>query len=236
MDIIADIRRQLQAHADPVAKASGERYFKEPIQSYGMKMSVVNGIAKDALKSVKASNLSKAEVFALCGELWESGTFEEAIVACTFSQAQKKRFEPLDFDTFECWVTNYVSNWATCDTLCNHTVGDLVTLFPELAERLLPWTASENRWLRRAAAVSLIVPARNGLFLPLTLEIANRLLLDKDDLVQKGYGWLLKAAAEAHESIIFAYVMENKAIMPRTALRYAIEKMPPERKELAMAK
>ena len=56
-------------------------------------------------------------------------------------------------------------------------------------------------------------------------EIANNLLLDQDD-VQKGYGWMLKAASEAHQKEVFDYVMKNKDKMPRTALRYAIEKMP----------
>jgi 3-methyladenine DNA glycosylase AlkD len=57
-------------------------------------------------------------------------------------------------------------------------------------------------------------------------EIANRLLLDRDDLVQKGYGWMLKAASEAHQTDVFAYVIQHKQHMPRTALRYAIEKCP----------
>lgn len=60
------------------------------------------------------------------------------------------------------------------------------------------------------------------------------MLLDKDDLVQKGYGWMLKAASEAHQKEVFGYVMKNKGNMPRTALRYAIEKMPKELRAKAM--
>ena len=62
------------------------------------------------------------------------------------------------------------------------------------------------------------------------------MLLDNDDLVQKGYGWMLKAASQAHPQAVFTYVMQHKAEMPRTALRYAIEKMPQELKSQAMAK
>ena len=90
--------------------------------------------------------------------------------------------------------------------------------------------------MRRAAAVSLIVPARHGLFLNDVLAIADILLLDKDDLVQKGYGWMLKAASESHQQGVHAYVMRNKGTMPRTALRYAIEKMPPATRLQAMEK
>jgi 3-methyladenine DNA glycosylase AlkD len=55
-------------------------------------------------------------------------------------------------------------------------------------------------------------------------------------MVQKGYGWMLKSASKPHENEIFDFVMQNKARMPRTALRYAIEKMPSELKASAMAK
>jgi 3-methyladenine DNA glycosylase AlkD len=65
-------------------------------------------------------------------------------------------------------------------------------------------------------------------------EIADTLLLDCDDLVQKGYGWMLKAASEAHCEAVYTYVMSKKKVMPRTALRYAIEKMPREKKAAAM--
>ena len=90
--------------------------------------------------------------------------------------------------------------------------------------------------MRRAAAVTFIIPARKGLFLETVFDIADHLLSDSDDLVQKGYGWMLKAASQAHLQEVFDYVMKNKANMPRTALRYSIEKMPKEMKEQAMKK
>jgi 3-methyladenine DNA glycosylase AlkD len=90
--------------------------------------------------------------------------------------------------------------------------------------------------MRRAAAVSLIVPAKHGKFLPEALEIADLLLLDSEDMVQKGYGWLLKEASRHHQAEVFSYVMRNRKVMPRTALRYAIELMPQELKKEAMKK
>ncbi len=84
--------------------------------------------------------------------------------------------------------------------------------------------------------MSLIVPARNGKFLKDVFEIADILLMDSEDMVQKGYGWLLKVASQVHQKEVFKYVMEHKDVMPRTALRYAIEKMPKELKLKAMQK
>lgn len=84
--------------------------------------------------------------------------------------------------------------------------------------------------------MSLIVPARKGLFLEDIFEIADILHSDPDDMVQKGYGWMLKAASQSHLQEVFTYVMNKKTTMPRTSLRYAIEKMPAELKAKAMAK
>lgn len=61
-------------------------------------------------------------------------------------------------------------------------------------------------------------------------------MLDSDDLVQKGYGWMLKALSQSDEDLVFQYVLSKRAVMPRTALRYAIEKMPGEKRREAMKK
>ncbi|MFH0874439.1 MAG: DNA alkylation repair protein [archaeon] len=62
------------------------------------------------------------------------------------------------------------------------------------------------------------------------------LLEDSDDMVQKGYGWLLKEESRMHQKEVFDYVIKNKSKMPRTALRYAIELMPKELRAKAMIK
>jgi 3-methyladenine DNA glycosylase AlkD len=148
----------------------------------------------------------------------------------------KDRFLHEDFAVFARWIEAYISNWATCDSFCNHSVGDFIEKYPEFIEGLKNWAQSENRWVRRAAAVSLIVPAKHGKFLNNVIEISDLLLTDNDDMVQKGYGWLLKEASRNHEAVIFNYVMNNRQVMPRTALRYAIELMPKELKAEAMRK
>lgn len=234
MKLIRDIRQELKAGADEATRRSAERFFKEEIKVYGWKTAAVEKLAKAAFKTVK--DLPKAEIFALCEELWRSGYLEETFIACTWAHAVYRRFEPADFAVFERWVNDYVSNWAACDTLCNHTVGDFLQMYPQYLGELKRWAASPNRWMRRAAAVSLIIPAKKGLFLKEILGLADLLLTDDEDLVQKGYGWMLKAASQAHQDEVFHYVLAHKATMPRTALRYAIEKMPKELKIAAMKK
>ncbi|MBN2261985.1 MAG: DNA alkylation repair protein [Prolixibacteraceae bacterium] len=232
--IINQIKTALKNAADEKTRIQGLRFFKEEIISYGVKMPLVTKISKEVYK--EAALVSKNEVFEVCEALFQTGNFEESIVACEWSYFVHKQYQPTDYKVFERWITNNVSNWATCDTLCNHTVGEFIEMYPNYLAELKKLAKSENRWARRAAAVSLIVPARKGMFLPDVFEIADILLLDKDDLVQKGYGWMLKVAANKHEQAVFDYVVSKKSVMPRTALRYAIEKMPKEMKTIAMAK
>jgi len=233
-NIISQIRQELKQNADNKTQASGERFFKEDVKIYGVKTALVSKIAKEYFRQIKDQD--KAKIFTLCDQLWQSGYMEESFIACHFSYVIHKKYEPRDFKIFENWVKKYVSNWASCDTLCNHTIGTFLEMYPDYLPQLLLWARAKNCWQRRAAAVSLIVPTKRGLFLDEVFQIADILLLDKDDLVQKGYGWLLKVASQAHQKEVFDYVMKNKNIMPRTALRYAIEKMPPELKTKAMSK
>jgi len=84
--------------------------------------------------------------------------------------------------------------------------------------------------------VSLIVPVRNRLLLKEVFRTADSMLVDKDEMVQKGYGWMLKEASNRFPDEVFGYVMKNKSRMPRTALRYAIEKLPVDKRRRAMQK
>lgn len=231
---LINLRTALQANIDEKTKTSSQSYFKEKINFYGVKVSTVTKLSEEYFIEIKS--LPKQEIFELCEELWRSGIIEESFVACNWSYYIHKDYEPSDFAIFERWINTYVNNWASCDSLCNHSVGEFIEMYPEYISQLKKFALSPNRWVRRAAAVTLIIPARKGLFLDDIFEIADILFYDKDDLVQKGYGWMLKAASQSHQKEVFDYVVKNKATMPRTALRYAIEKMPKELKEIAMKK
>jgi 3-methyladenine DNA glycosylase AlkD len=233
-DIITRIRNDLVLNADEKTKNSSSRFFKEEVKCYGVKTALVGKTAKDYFKEIKSE--SKEEIFAFCEELLKSDYCEDAYIAFEWAYQLRDKYTENDFFMFERWIENYVNNWAKCDTLCNHSVGAFIEKFPSYVEKLKIWTESENRWMRRAAAVTLILPARRGEFLKDIFEIADRLLKDRDDLVQKGYGWMLKEASKTHQPEVFEYVMKNKKEMPRTALRYAIEKFPKDLRDKAMAK
>ena len=233
-DLISLIRAELESNIDMRTKENSSRFFKENVKCYGVKTALVSKMAKKYFNLV--SEKSKNEIYSYCEELLISDYLEESFIAFKWAYSLKDQYEPEDFAVFERWVGDYVNNWAKCDTLCNHTIGTFIQMYPQYIDSLKNWTSSQNRWYKRAAAVSLIVPARKGEFFNEILEIADMLLTDDDDLVRKGYGWMLKEASREHQQEIFEYVMQHKKIMPRTSLRYAIEKFPKDMRNKAMEK
>lgn len=232
--VINEIRKKLKENSDRKIQKSGQTFFKEKVKVYGIKTALGIKIGKDYFNTIKEKD--KKEIFALCEELWLSGYMEESFIACNWSYYLHEEYKKADWIIFKRWLEKYVSNWASCDTLCNHTIGSFLEMYPSYVSELKKWAKSKNRWMRRGAAVSLIIPAKKGMFLKDVFEISEILLLDEDDLVQKGYGWMLKAASQAHEKEVFDFVIAHKQTMPRTALRYAIEKMQKPLKEKAMEK
>jgi len=230
--LTAKIREELKANADEKTRKSAQRFFKEEVTCYGVKNAAVRVIAKKHWNEAKL--FSKEQIFALCEELYRSDYMEEAFMGAFWLPNLVEQLAPADLAVFKAWIERYVNNWAKCDAFCNHTVGGLVEKHPESVSEVKSWAKSENRWLKRAAAVSLIVPAKKGEFLQECFEISDMLLSDDDDLVQKGYGWLLKEESRKHQKEVFSYVLKNRRRMPRTALRYAIELMPEEFRKEAM--
>ncbi len=232
--ITHQIHTDLLTAIDPVHKEGATRYFKESIKIYGGRIPDVRKIASKYTTLLKKEPLSS--VWNLSEQLLKTGYIEDATIALALTYNRRKEWEIDDFKKLERWLHTYVSNWAICDDLCNHSMGYSIDTYPEILPTVHAWTQSDNRWVRRAAAVSFILPARAGNNLTDVLPIAKALLHDTDDLVQKGCGWLLREAAKNHPQEIIAYIETHKQTMPRTMLRYAIERMPADIKKQLMDK
>ncbi|MCU0607966.1 MAG: DNA alkylation repair protein [Candidatus Edwardsbacteria bacterium] len=232
--LIAAIRAELLRHVDPKYKDGAQNYFKEGIVLHGVRTPRVRAISAEYYHEVKGR--SKAGIFSLCDRLLSYGTCEERAIAFDWAYRLRKQYEPSDFKIFQRWLRDHVDNWGGVDDLCCHTFGAFIDRFPEYLPSVFKWTTAKPWHMRRAAAVILIYPVRQGKYFANVLRTSDALLRDEHYLVQKGYGWLLKEATKEFPRQVLAYVLEHKADMPRTALRYAIEKMPEAWKQRAMAK
>ena len=208
------------------------QFEKDKTPNLVVRASIVHSIAKNHFRTIKA--LDKIEILEACDALLSFESSDTNVVAVDWAVFVRRQYDTNDLPRFERWLKEYVRGWGMCDALCCGPLGMLISDFPELAPRARKWTTSRNLWFRRAAAVSLIPSVRNKKSFELAIEIANALLLDAEDYVQKGYGWLLKEASKKYQEEVFEFVLERKDRMPRTALRYAIEKMPQAMRQEAM--
>lgn len=227
--MIATLRTELDAAAGDPDNLKGD-----PETGLYLATPVVRAIGRAHYTEVKA--LGKEALFDLCEALLETSDWRLRTIAFAWAFRRRGQYAAADFARFERWLRRYVNGWGSCDDFCTHAFGALLYQHPELVPQAQAWTQSENRWLRRAAAVALIYGLRRSAHLDAAFEVADLLLTDEDDLVQKGYGWMLKEASKRAPRPVFDYVMAHKDVMPRTALRYAIEKLDPNLREQAMAR
>jgi len=233
--LVQNVCLTLSHFSHPRYRMNEQRFYREKLENpMVLRMDILRKISSRHFKEIRS--LPKDEIFDLCEKLLKSGNGEERAIAFDWAYRCKKRLEKKDFKTFERWLKKYVHGWGSCDHLCVHPLGHFIEQFPESSAKTTKWARSKNQWFRRASAVSLIPALRRKLLLKEAFQTADVLLQDKEDLVQKGYGWMLKEASNQFPKEVFRYVMKNRKKMPRTALRYAIEKMPAKWKKEAMQK
>lgn len=221
-DLAERIMAEIRDASDPEREALLKRYFREPIEAYGLTSQQSKDIARKYYPEVKGD---LEEAMSLTGELMSHRNLSYSSVALRMLERFSRQLEPSHFPVFDCWV-EHLTNWATTDQLCTMIIAEAVKKDPGLVERLLEWTGSDNRWRRRAAAVSLVPLARRGEMLGDVFRLADRLMTDHDDMVQKGVGWMLKEASKRHPEEVRTYLLRWRDKSPALILRYASEKLP----------
>ena len=124
-----------------------------------------------------------------------------------------------------------INNWDLVDSSAPYIVGDYLYKHPEKSKILIDFSHSENLWVRRISIVSTFTFIRKNEFKK-TLEISKLLLNDEHDLIHKAVGWMLREIYKRDEVLIKRFLRQNYAQIPRTTLRYAIERMDKEERLL----
>lgn len=158
------------------------------------------------------------------------------IVAYQILDYKHKDFTIESFFDLERLVYTYIEDWWDCDDFMTHAFRRYITLYPSMLPKTIEWTTHKNFAVRRCAAVILVVPARKGLVdITDVFHVCDILQHDPHYLVQKGYGWLLKEASKHYVQEVLEYLETHHQTMPRTAFRYALEKLPKHEKERLMS-
>ncbi len=129
------------------------------------------------------------EVMALADELIVDPYLETKSVGIELVAQFHRAFTPKLLTRWKRWLAaNHSTNWATTDAICGMLIGPLLLQYPDLRERLRPWSKHSNMWVRRASMVGLIPSLRRGMALDIAYDNARLLHVDESDLDSKSSG------------------------------------------------
>lgn len=231
---------ELERAGNPADAAQARNFFKsnEDVSFFGVKAPRVKEIEKGFYQKVRGE-WGIAEALQFCELMLKRRELEAKSAGMLLLGRYRKEFDPGLIERVEGWLAGGLcSNWATTDGLCSLIISPLVERRPEILPRLESWIGNESLWLRRAALVSLTPLARRGKHLDLVYRLAEKSLDFPEDLMHKAVGWLLRDAGKTDPERLEAFLLRKGPRMPRTAVRYAIEKFPPgkRRKLLEMTR
>ena len=212
----------LQLANEQIAEHS-QRFFKTGKGEYG-EGDIFLGIRVPLLRRLvkKYGGISIAEV----RKLLHSKFHEERLLAVLMLvQLFKSADESVQKQVYDLYLENteFINNWDIVDISASNIVG--AHLYEKDKAPLYDLVQSKNLWERRISIISTFYFIRQNEFDD-TLKIAKILLNDKEDLIHKAVGWMLREVGKREIEFEEEFLQEHYKIMPRTMLRYAIEKFP----------
>lgn len=249
---VGDVVSELYLFANPERKKTNEWFFKTGPGEYGEGDRFI-GVCMPDLRRVAKQFVELP--FPELQKLIESLIHEErlcALIIATyrFEKAQKKILksqggfptlkgglggvcensnlqEKKQLEQIYDWYlsnTRWVNNWDLVDLSAYKIVGNFLLQHPEKVGVLRKFAESQNMWERRISIVSTFAFIRLG-EIDLTMELAEKLLDNSEDLMHKAVGWMLRECWKRDEGAVEAFLIRHYERLPRTTLRYAIERM-----------
>lgn len=225
--MLPSLRKDLKKQANKKKAVLLSRYFKTEEGDYGFG-DIFLGLTVPQSRILATKY--KALGFDDIKELLKSKIHEERLIALLIlvNKFQKEPMEQRRVYDFYLRNTKFINNWDLVDLSSDKIIGGYLMDKPkDILEKL---ANSKNLWEKRIAMVATYNFIKNGK-LTETLKIADILLYDKEDLVQKSVGWMLREVGNRNNRLAESYLKKRYKKMGRTALRYAIEKFPESKRK-----
>ena len=226
--MIKNIKEEFKKLSNAEQATNLQKYFKTGKGEYGegdiflgLRVPVIRKIAK----KYNTLSISDATEF-LKSPFHEERLFALIVLVGIFRKKDEENKEKI----VELYLshTKYINNWDLVDISAPRIVGAYLITRDKKPIYLL--TRSENLWERRIAIMSTLYFIGNNEFSD-TLKIAEILLKDKEDLIHKAVGWMLREVGKKDSEVEEEFLRKHYKEMPRTMLRYAIEKFPEEKRK-----
>ncbi len=236
MSSLTAIRQALRQHVNPERAVVAPRFFKAGPGEYAEGDKFIGTSVPDARSIArKYRDLSLADVTKLLHSPWH----EERLVAILMLVDRFARGDAAtQSEVYELYTANtaYINNWDLVDCSAEYIVGSYLDGRPEKLEVLLQRAQSDLLWDRRIAMVATFAYIKQGRA-DEALVVADSLLHDDHDLIQKAVGWMLREVGKRIDhSLLADYLEDHAATMPRMTLRYALEHFTEDRRQYYLHK
>lgn len=203
-----------------------QKFFKTGIGEYG-EGDIFLGIKNPDLRKMAKENLD-LDFFEI-QKLISSKYHESRLLAVMILVYKFEKTKVLNYkkDIFNFYLKNikYINNWDIVDLSCYKIIGNYIYNFDkEKINILYNFTSSKNIWERRISIISLFYFIKNNNFSD-SLKICEILINDKEDLINKACGWMLREIGKRDIKILYDFLDKYANIMPRVELRYSIERL-----------
>lgn len=226
-----EIQRELETFIDPVKRAYLPRFFKTGEGQYGEGDRFLGIVVPNTRLVAKAH---REEPFEVMAELLQSEWHECRLCALLMLVERFKKCDEKgkkEIHDFYLTQTSQINNWDLVDLTAPCIVGEYVIDRPR--EELYRLAASSLLWDQRIAVVSTLTLIRNRDFIDI-LRLSEQLLHHKHDLMQKAIGWMLREMGKRDKELLVQFLENHSKVMPRTMLRYSIEKFTDEERRYFM--
>ena len=224
-----DIQQSLRQYATPERKRKIEWFFKTDKGQYGegdQFIGVTNPDIRKVAKQYKDIDLQEIEL------LLQSPIHEDRLCALILlvNKNQKATLEHRK-DIANMYIVNlhYINNWDLVDLSAHYILGRAIADDIQPMSILSDLAHSPILWERRISIISTMYFISQG-DINLSLNIAHKLLTDTEDLIHKAVGWTLREAWKKSSKKVEQFLIDNYSQLPRTTLRYAIERFPEEKR------
>lgn len=226
--MIKNIKEEFRKLSNPEHAKRLQKYFKTGKGEYG-EGDIFLGLRVPAVRKIakKYSNLPIIDAT----KFLKSRFHEERLFALfVLVELFRKKFEEDRGKIYNLYLknTDYINNWDLVDVSAPRIVG--AYLFARNKNPIYSLAESKNIWKRRIAIMATSYFISNNEFIN-TLKIAEKLLKDKEDLIHKAVGWMLREVGKRDPILEEEFLKKHCKEMPRTMLRYAIEKFPEEKRK-----
>ncbi len=230
--VAVNIARTLRGWRDPARAEGVQRYFKHSVVALGIDSPTLRAFSRRQIEQLRNQWTVETAV-TCCESLLRQSEMELRGCGLLLLAGFNDQLTPAFLTRAEAWLRTRLDNWALVDSFCGLILGPLLQRNGEVVGTLAKWSHAESLWVRRAALVTLVPFARRGQYLDLAYSFAAEHFHDTEDLMHKATGWLLREAGKTDPERLGRFLRRRGREMPRTALRYAIERFrAPERAAL----